>query len=564
MKKLLGLAAAVASIASLTACNTDQTGPSELKCDDNSCVVATITNAKDEKQEVKLFAEGGEKGLYERFLSTSAGQQKIYDRIRREVIIEGFKKNSNYGYQSYDIIKQKLKSKVESLEQEYKDKYKDTYKDELKKLWQTNGAKDLEDYVTYYILIDEVISSLDKTYKTEYEKADGFDSEKPTWKLTSIQEKEIRDYAELYNPLDISHILVKTGGSLAKPEITQEQGAKLAKVCEALVQPDAKFSEIASAYSEDTGSAKKDGHLGLMDVTTSFVNEFKHNTYAFANNQITTVFEKTGKANSPVWKGVTFVKSATESTDLDAWKGSSTSDVGCQNLGDKAITNDAERNALYTAIFGKTRMGNKMSSNGQDLLVTRSEHGIHFIKINNLTEWNAFADGKGTAVANKVIAQIKSDLANKNIQDDADYVYSPSTILKSYRDKYATDYYWNLFVNGKIGGLNVIDKDGRFNSSDIVGIATDGLTIRGLDIDKFFNADHDIKREYALENDRLSYTKALMSWRTILNTDGYTKGYNQDELGSLWTHRLTWMSDITTQSNWALNKMSLKYKNERN
>lgn len=78
------------------------------------------------------------------------------------------------------------------------------------------------------------------------------------------------DYNEEYSPRILSHILV------AMEDPTNPSEAELAKWEEvkAALASGTEFSEVATNYSDDTGSATSGGYLGLADANTSFVPEF--------------------------------------------------------------------------------------------------------------------------------------------------------------------------------------------------------------------------------------------------------------------------------------------------
>lgn len=548
MKKLLGLAAAIASIASLTACNTDQTGPSGLKKDGDSFVVATITSVEGQK-EVKMYADD----LYERFLSTSAGQQKVYDRIRREIIIEGFKANDYFGQDSYKVILEKKNTKKDSLVKEYKDKHKDKYQEELDKLVAENGAKDLDDYVINYILIDEVIALLDAKYKDDYTKGTNWDKDNPTWQLTAMQEKELEDYLNLYNPLDISHILVKSGGTIANPELSEEQGKKFAQVCEALFEKKTTFAQIARTYSDDEGSGKKGGHLGLMDVNTSFVNEFKHNVYQYVNGGITADWNNTGAPAPLVYRDANFKKA-------DTWAAeTSLNTATCRNLGDTTLINADERNALYYGLFGDLRIGKKyLRDTNEEYLITRSEHGVHFIKVNNKAEWEDNVTAKQNTA--NIISKIKEELSNKDKVKDSDFTYSAKDLLKSYRDKYAQDYYWNLFVNGKVGKVNMHGTTEFNYAKNKVAIDTANIKIGGKNINSFFGDQYNNTRTATFEQEKLNYWKSIIAWSDTLNSDGFLYGYNKKTTNEEIAYKNPYnTTKITELKNAVVGKMPTSY-----
>ncbi len=88
-------------------------------------------------------------------------------------------------------------------------------------------------------------------------------------------------------PYHVSHILVKledgSGTNYANGTISEANAKRLFNVVDALGKGEDTFSTIAKQYSEDTGSRVLSGDLGIMDTSTSFVNEFKLGIYAYEN-----------------------------------------------------------------------------------------------------------------------------------------------------------------------------------------------------------------------------------------------------------------------------------------
>ena len=88
-------------------------------------------------------------------------------------------------------------------------------------------------------------------------------------------------------PYHVSHILVKledgSGTNYANGTISEANAKRLFNVVDALGNGEDTFSTIAKQYSEDTGSRVLSGDLGIMDTSTSFVNEFKLGIYAYEN-----------------------------------------------------------------------------------------------------------------------------------------------------------------------------------------------------------------------------------------------------------------------------------------
>ena len=94
-------------------------------------------------------------------------------------------------------------------------------------------------------------------------------------------------YFEDQMPYHVSHILVKledsSGTNYANGSISEANAKKLYDVVDALANSEDTFSTIAKQYSEDPGSRALSGDLGIMDTSTSFVNEFKLGVYAYEN-----------------------------------------------------------------------------------------------------------------------------------------------------------------------------------------------------------------------------------------------------------------------------------------
>lgn len=87
-------------------------------------------------------------------------------------------------------------------------------------------------------------------------------------------------------PYHVSHILVKledSANKYADGEISEANAKKLYDVVNQLGFGTDTFSKIANLNSEDEGSAKLGGDLGIMDTSTGFVNEFKLGVYAYEN-----------------------------------------------------------------------------------------------------------------------------------------------------------------------------------------------------------------------------------------------------------------------------------------
>lgn len=159
-----------------------------------------------------------------------------------------------------------LKSKGVKTEQELFNKYLD----------QRKAEKFDENYYKYFL--DEI--------KEGY-KAPSTNAKPEETQLE--QDKFWTGYFEDMLPYHVSHILVKLDDSSAtnyyNGTISENDCEKLYLVVKTLENsnndPLATFQKVASQHSEDDGSKAKSGDLGIMDYSTSYVNEFKLGVYAY-------------------------------------------------------------------------------------------------------------------------------------------------------------------------------------------------------------------------------------------------------------------------------------------
>ncbi|MBO8414402.1 MAG: peptidylprolyl isomerase, partial [Firmicutes bacterium] len=84
-------------------------------------------------------------------------------------------------------------------------------------------------------------------------------------------------------PYHVRHILVNIDAGAAdiyNGTISEDDARDLSNVVTRLVEGES-FGSVAQSKSEDTGSAAVFGDVGIMDLETSFVNEFKLNLYTY-------------------------------------------------------------------------------------------------------------------------------------------------------------------------------------------------------------------------------------------------------------------------------------------
>ncbi|MBQ0009243.1 MAG: peptidylprolyl isomerase [Firmicutes bacterium] len=157
-----------------------------------------------------------------------------------------------------------------------------SYSDEFEAILSGKGAKDEEE------LKDKYIEELKKeTFDNNFYKYH-IDEIKSGDESVKLNDKQIwHGYLNDMVPYHVSHILVKledgSGTNYANGTISEDNAKKLFNVVDALAKGKDSFQTIAHRFSEDTGSAANYGDLGIMDYSTSYVNEFKLGIYAYEN-----------------------------------------------------------------------------------------------------------------------------------------------------------------------------------------------------------------------------------------------------------------------------------------
>ena len=134
--------------------------------------------------------------------------------------------------------------------------------------------------------LDKLYSSMTDRVNTE------FSNKFNKWEL-SADDPEQQKYNALWGeegyltnrlPYHVKHILVKvdaseTSGQYSRGHISSANVDKLYKTVTRLVEGDS-FSSVAKNFTDDEGSAEKGGEY-VMDIETSFVNEFQLGLYTY-------------------------------------------------------------------------------------------------------------------------------------------------------------------------------------------------------------------------------------------------------------------------------------------
>ena len=252
----------------------------------------TVTS--DKKAIVKFTGYDGEEvavitdDVYYDYLKDSSGISKFYDAML-EVLIRYEFQNSESALNkeetkptyTYAQIERKADDRIAYLKSQAKDDAKTNntkYDTEWQKILDTNGV--------------ENVKELKQKLIYDYEK-----DEVEDWYFRANESQLLQEYLgidEDGNPVEstahnsfpyhIRHILtsISSGSTdFYNGTITKDEALKLYTVVKALRDGKDTFGEIAHEQSGDSGSAELYGSVGIMDVKTSFVNEFKLGLYAY-------------------------------------------------------------------------------------------------------------------------------------------------------------------------------------------------------------------------------------------------------------------------------------------
>lgn len=232
-------------------------------------------------------------GMFDDYLTTPAGLKDYYDAVYQVVVRALFAKDEQSAKRTeiYDKAALRVKEVKENAKNAAKNGGK--YDDELKKILETHKVetvKELEEKFAY----EEMQIKLKEQF---------FDGGSGAWVQNAMEELIVgeRDsdgnlvldennkpvyegYLNNKLPYHVRHLLVKVGAEHSKfvdGKISKDDANKLSSVITALVEQQDTFGLLANRFSEDEGSAKEFGDLGIMSSSTGFVNEFKLGVYAY-------------------------------------------------------------------------------------------------------------------------------------------------------------------------------------------------------------------------------------------------------------------------------------------
>lgn len=250
---------------------------SDVTAKDNSLI--TIKGYNGETLDVDATA------MFNEYKTSPNGISKFYEAILEVLIRDYFEKSTEADVKSKLVsLKAEAENKVKGKEQDAKSSANTngtSYDDEFAKILDSNNVEDRAELVSLFL------------YQLEKKEIEDKNLEKNLSSLTSeyIGFKKTGETWEKYSgpnhdsmlPYHIRHILVKTSAeakNYTTGEITAGEAHSLNTVYAALANSKNTFGSVAKQWSDDTSSSKL-GDAGIMDVSTSFVNEFKLGIYAY-------------------------------------------------------------------------------------------------------------------------------------------------------------------------------------------------------------------------------------------------------------------------------------------
>lgn len=253
----------------------------------------TVKSSKDGV--ILTYVVDGEKksvkadDIFEEYFNDSSKYQSIFDSIYSIVVRNYFNEPDEVTYQGAPLtlgstqvakIETDAERKVQADERTAKtnaDNNNSNWRDEFESICSSKGAEDREELKEKYI--DELKK---ETFDENFYK---YHLDEIKTGSDEVEEVKWNGYFKDMAPFHVSHILIKlsdgSGTNYADGTISEDNAKKLYEVVEAIKSGEDNFGTIAYQFSEDTGSAKAYGDLGIMDYSTGYVNEFKLGVYAY-------------------------------------------------------------------------------------------------------------------------------------------------------------------------------------------------------------------------------------------------------------------------------------------
>lgn len=298
-KLSLGLVSCLLSVGTLAGCDT-------LKSSNDGVLLSYTVDGVEGVQKITADEILGD------YYNDSTKYQAIYDTIYSVVAKNYFSKERTpttyegtpvpLGASQMERIVIDARAKVDDDIDTAKtnaDANNTKYKKEFEAILESKGVKSEEELLEKYIeeLQKETFENNFYKYQVEEMKNAGNEATDISVKVEnakSIAVNSLVDGSEVFKwngyfvdqlPYHMSHILVKLADSsdtnYYNGTISEENAIRLADVVNTLSDKNTKFAKTAMTYNEDPGSQKKEGDLGIMDLDTSFINEFKLGIYAY-------------------------------------------------------------------------------------------------------------------------------------------------------------------------------------------------------------------------------------------------------------------------------------------
>ena len=293
-KKLtLGIAGALVAVSGLAACN-------EVTYNEG-----VILSYKDSSGTSVNFTA---KELFDDYLPSNSSASTVFKNVR-EVLIRNYY-NQPDQKSALDKATREAKLKVNGVResaQKNADTNGTTYQVEWEKLLKSEGVENADELFDKKLLAEES-DLFTKSYYTQsaynairdgtrWTSNENGNTNLSTDELVKKYGPVTKGYLAEKAPYHVSHILVKltsaSNNEHTQDTISEKEAQKLSAVVKGIagvnndqagVTPALnrlRFGTLASELSEDDGSAKNYGDLGIMDKSTGFVPEFKLGLYAF-------------------------------------------------------------------------------------------------------------------------------------------------------------------------------------------------------------------------------------------------------------------------------------------
>ncbi len=281
-KKALSMLVGLVSITSMTACNSVKATKKDGSLLEYTTSDGTKVNYTTNDLLINYFEEN------------SSSTSDVYNIVYEAMLKKYFDKEANKT--TLTELERKAKDDVQKKKDEAQDNAdsnKTKYKDEWEKILDSELSDYKEERRTEKVLYNKYLVSAMKT-----KLSDVFYDEFKDWNWKSKYTSDTEDYKlqEEFNifsgnngylekrlPYHVSHILVKVdaaSNTIYNGEISSDDAEQIYNVVETLAHGGIKFGTVAEDNSDDSSKTSY-GNLGIMDIATSFVNEFKLGIYIY-------------------------------------------------------------------------------------------------------------------------------------------------------------------------------------------------------------------------------------------------------------------------------------------